>query len=235
MRCSIEENIQEVEKKIQMAVERSGRKRDEVLLLAVSKTQSIESIEIVVGVGLISLGENKVQEVMDKYDTFHNRVHWHMIGHLQSNKVKYIVDKVDLIHAVDGLKLAQEIEKRAASKGSIVNILIEVNMAKEESKFGILPKDAQSLIEEISQMEHIKIKGLMTVAPIVKSPEENRLIFREMKELLIDIGNKKINNVDMQELSMGMTGDYEVAIEEGATIIRVGTGIFGKRQYEIEK
>lgn len=231
----IKENIEAVEKRVAAACERSGRKREEVLLLAVSKTIDVPRIKEAVECGLTSLGENKVQEIMDKYEPMGEGVKWHLIGHLQTNKVKYIIDKVELIHSVDSFKLAEEISKRAKAKGITANILLEVNAAGEESKFGIKPEDCEQAVREISALENIKVRGLMTVAPFVENPEENRPYFRQMRELLIDINNKKIDNVNMDILSMGMTGDFEVAIEEGATIVRVGTGIFGARVYPEKK
>ena len=178
-------------------------------------------------------GENKVQEIVDKYDQMPSDVKWHMIGHLQRNKVKYIVDKVAMIHSVDSLRLAETIEKEAAKKAVIVPILIEVNVAQEESKFGLKPEEVLPLIEQISDFSHIQIKGLMTIAPYVDNAEENREIFRELKKLSVDIAAKNINNVTMSVLSMGMTGDYMVAVQEGATMVRVGTGIFGARNYAL--
>lgn len=237
MNMSVAENIREVEAKIAAAAEKSGRKAEDVLLLAVSKTKPVELIGEAVKAGCVSLGENKVQEIMEKYEPMMeytpegDRIHWHLIGHLQTNKVKYIIDKVDMIHSVESLKLAEEIEKRAAQKGVVMDILIEVNMADEESKFGVKPEDTEALLREISKMEHIRVRGLMTVAPFVENQEENREVFRQMRELLVDMNGKKIDNIKMDTLSMGMTGDYEVAIEEGATIVRVGTGIFGERYY----
>ncbi len=237
MNMSVAENIREVEAKIATAAEKSGRKAEDVLLLAVSKTKPVELIGEAVKAGCVSLGENKVQEIMEKYEPMMeytpegDRIHWHLIGHLQTNKVKYIIDKVDMIHSVESLKLAEEIEKRAAQKGVVMDILIEVNMADEESKFGVKPEDTEALLREISKMEHIRVRGLMTVAPFVENQEENREVFRQMRELLVDMNGKKIDNIKMDTLSMGMTGDYEVAIEEGATIVRVGTGIFGERYY----
>ena len=228
---SIRENILKVEEKVAAAAERSGRKREDVLLLAVSKTKPVEVIREAVDCGLTSLGENKVQEIMEKYEPMGPGVHWHLIGHLQTNKVKYIIDKVDMIHSVDSLRLAEEIDKRGAAKDIVMPVLIEVNMADEESKFGVKPEEVENLLRQLSQMEHISVKGLMTVAPFVEEPEENRVYFRKMRELLVDMNAKKIDNITMDQLSMGMTGDYEVAIEEGATIVRVGTGIFGERFY----
>lgn len=227
----IKENIENVERKIQAACDRSGRKREDVLLLAVSKTIDVPRIKEAVECGLTSLGENKVQEIMDKYEPMGEGVKWHLIGHLQTNKVKYIIDKVELIHSVDSLKLAEEISKRAKAKGITANILLEINAAGEESKFGLKPEECEKAVREISVLDNIKIRGLMTVAPNVENPEENRIYFKQMKQLLVDINAKKIDNVNMDVLSMGMTGDYEVAIEEGATIVRVGTGIFGARVY----
>lgn len=227
----IKENIENVERKIQAACDRSGRKREDVLLLAVSKTIDVPRIKEAVECGLTSLGENKVQEIMDKYEPMGEGVKWHLIGHLQTNKVKYIIDKVELIHSVDSLKLAEEISKRAKAKGITANILLEINAASEESKFGLKPEECEEAVREISILDNIKIRGLMTVAPNVENPEENRIYFKQMKQLLVDINAKKIDNVNMDVLSMGMTGDYEVAIEEGATIVRVGTGIFGARVY----
>ena len=227
----IKENIENVERKIQAACDRSGRKREDVLLLAVSKTIDVPRIKEAVECGLKSLGENKVQEIMDKYEPMGEGVKWHLIGHLQTNKVKYIIDKVELIHSVDSLKLAEEISKRAKAKGITANILLEINAAGEESKFGLKPEECEEAVREISILDNIKIRGLMTVAPNVENPEENRIYFKQMKQLLVDINAKKIDNVNMDVLSMGMTGDYEVAIEEGATIVRVGTGIFGARVY----
>jgi len=227
----IKENIEVVESRIAQACERSGRKREEVLLLAVSKTIDVPRIKEAVECGLTSLGENKVQEIMDKYEPMGEGVKWHLIGHLQTNKVKYIIDKVELIHSVDSLKLAEEINKRASAKGVVADILLEVNIAEEDSKFGIKKEECEDRVREISKLPNIKIRGLMTVAPFVENAEENRPYFRQMKQLLVDINNKKIDNVNMDILSMGMTGDYEVAIEEGSNIVRVGTGIFGARVY----
>lgn len=231
MNSSIEQNIIDVKKKINEAALKSGRNPDEILLLAVSKTIDVPKIKEAVNCGLNSLGENRVQEIMEKYEPMGEGINWHLIGHLQTNKVKYIIDKVCLIHSVESLKLAEEINKRAEKAGVVMDILVEVNMADEESKFGIKPKDCENFIRQLSLLKNINVKGLMTVAPFTENPEENRIYFKEMKKLLIDINNKKIDNINMTELSMGMTGDYCVAIEEGATIVRVGTGIFGERFY----
>ena len=172
-----------------------------------------------------------VSEILEKYDLLPKDIRWHMIGHLQRNKVKYIIDKVALIHSVDSLRLAQEIDKEAAKKGIVMPVLIEINIAAEDSKYGVSPKDCEELIRQISTLSSVRIKGLMTVAPYVENAEENRQYFKIMKQLYVDIINKNIDNVNMEFLSMGMTGDYQVAIEEGADYVRVGTGIFGERDY----
>ena len=229
MRSSIEENIIEVKRRVEEAAKKAGRNPEDVLILAVSKTIDVPRIKEAVQCGLNSLGENRVQEIMDKYEPMGEGINWHLIGHLQTNKVKYIIDKVCLIHSVESLKLADEINKKAEKAGIIMDILVEVNIANEESKFGIKPEDCESFIRELSKMKNINVKGLMTVAPFTENPEENRVYFKGLKDLLVDINNKKIDNINMSELSMGMTGDFEVAVEEGATIVRVGTGIFGER------
>ncbi len=231
MMKSMEQNIAQVRQNIAQAAKKVGRNPEDILLLAVSKTKPVEQIKEAVSYGLTSLGENKVQEIMDKYEPMGEGIHWHLIGHLQTNKVKYIIDKVDMIHSVESIRLAEEIEKRAAAKNKVMDILVEINIAQEESKFGIPVNEVESFLQELSKFSHIRIRGLMTVAPFVENPEENRLYFRKMRELLVDINTKKIDNINMDVLSMGMTGDYMVAIEEGATIVRVGTGIFGERYY----
>lgn len=227
------ENLKVVEAKIEAACKRANRNRDEVTLIAVSKTKPISVLSEVYQEGIRCFGENKVQELTEKYDQLPSDVKWHLIGHLQRNKVKYIVDKVELIHSVDSLRLAETIEQEAAKKEKIVNILIEVNVAEEESKFGVKVDEVISLVEEIAKFPHIRIKGLMTIAPYVENPEENRKVFACLQKLSVDIEEKNIDNVSVEILSMGMTNDYEVAIEEGATMVRVGTGIFGERNYNI--
>lgn len=225
------DNFKEVEDKIQKACIRVGRDRNEVTLIAVSKTKPIEMLNEAYSFGTRVFGENKVQEIVDKYDVLPKDIHWHMIGHLQRNKVKYIIDKVELIHSVDSIRLAEAIEKEAAKKEITVNILIEVNVAKEESKFGLMPEELESFVEEVSKFKHIRVCGLMTIAPFVEDPEENRPHFQRLRKLSVDIERKKSDNVTMSVLSMGMTNDYEIAIEEGATMVRVGTGLFGARNY----
>ena len=231
----LKDNLKIVEENIQAACDRAGRKRKEVTLIAVSKTKPVEMLQEIYDENIRDFGENKVQELCDKMEKLPYDIKWHMIGHLQRNKVKYIVGKVALIHSVDSYRLAEEINIQAKKHNTIVPILVEVNIAHEESKFGISEEDAILLVQEISELENIRIMGLMTIAPYVENPEDNRLYFRKIKELSVDISRKNIDNVSMKILSMGMTGDYEVAIEEGATMVRVGTGIFGKRNYDISE
>ena len=214
----IKENVAEVEARIQAACERAGRRREEVTLIAVSKTKPVRDIYEVMETGIKDFGENKVQEMCDKMEMIQQPLNWHMIGHLQRNKVKYIVDKATLIHSVDSLRLAQQISQEAQKKSVESNILIEVNVAEEESKFGLSTAEVIQMVEEISKLPSVHIKGLMTVAPFTDNPEENRPYFRNLKQLAVDIAEKNIDNVTMSVLSMGMTGDYEVAIEEGAKL-----------------
>lgn len=230
----LKENYEMVRANIDKACKKAGRDPKDVTLIAVSKTKPLSDIEeILRDTAAVDFGENKVQELVDKYDNISRPVNWHMIGHLQTNKVKYIVDKVCMIHSVDSLNLAKTIEKEAAKHNVIVNILIEVNVAQEESKFGLSCEEVLPLINEIKDLPHIKVKGLMTIAPFVDDPEDNRVYFRKLRDLSLDIQSKSIDNIDMSVLSMGMTNDYEVAVEEGATLVRVGTGIFGARNYNI--
>ncbi|MBP5264031.1 MAG: YggS family pyridoxal phosphate-dependent enzyme [Lachnospiraceae bacterium] len=229
----IKENYFEVNEKVGKACDRAGRNRDCVTLIAVSKTKPLEDLREAYEAGARDFGENKVQELVDKIPQMPNDVRWHMIGHLQRNKVKYIVDKVYMIHGVDSLKLGEEISKEAVKHGVTVRILIEVNVAGEDTKYGVSPEEAPQLAIGLSKLPGISLQGLMTIAPYVTDPEENRLIFAKLRQLAVDISEKNIDNVSMNVLSMGMTGDYEVAVEEGATFVRVGTGIFGERNYEI--
>ena len=200
-------------------------------MIAVSKTKPVSTLQEAYDRGVRVFGENKVQELVDKYEALPRDIHWHMIGHLQRNKVKYIIDKVDLIHSVDSVRLAETIDKEAKKHDLTANILIEVNVAKEDTKFGVLPEELDAMIDEISRFSNICVRGLMTIAPFVKNAEENRAVFARLRKLSVDIAGKNIDNVNMGFLSMGMTNDYEIAVEEGATLIRVGTGIFGDRDY----
>ena len=230
----IKENLISVENEIREACLRAGRRREDVTLIAVSKTKPVSDLEEAYALGVRVFGENKVQELADKYEVLPKDIEWHMIGHLQRNKVKYIIDKVALIHSVDSLRLAETIEKEAAKRNITVNILIEVNVAREESKFGLMPEELEEFIAKISDFSHIRVKGLMTIAPFVADSEENRVIFQRLHKLSVDIETKNVDNITMRVLSMGMTNDYAVAIEEGATMVRVGTGIFGTRSYSKE-
>ena len=227
----LQDNYDKVAGNILRACEKSGRNPDEVTLIAVSKTKPVSMLQEIYDHGCRDFGENKVQELLEKYEVMPKDIRWHLIGHLQRNKVKYVVDKAALIHSVDSLKLAEEISKEALKKNVEADILIEVNVAEEESKFGTRTEDAIELVLQIAKLPGIHIKGLMTIAPYVENPEENRQYFGQLKQLSVDINQKNIDNVNMSVLSMGMTGDYTVAIEEGATFIRVGTGIFGERKY----
>lgn len=226
----ISENIADVEKEIDKVCKENGRDRSEVTLIAVSKTKPVEMIEEAYNTGCRDFGENKVQELVDKYEQLPKDIRWHMIGHLQRNKVKYIVDKVFLIHSVDSVRLAEEISKEAVKKNVSVNILIEVNVAQETTKFGLTCEELEQMVREIAKLPNVNIKGLMTIAPIVDNPEENKQYFQKLKKIAVDISAKNIDNVSMDILSMGMTGDYQAAVAEGATYVRVGTGIFGIRE-----
>ncbi len=221
----------EVENNILDACERSGRNPEEVTLIAVSKTKPVEMLQEVYNEGIRDFGENYVQELADKIEIMPKDIRWHMIGHLQRNKVKYLVGKVACIHSVDSLRLAEVINERSIKLGVVTEIMAEVNIAGEESKFGFTRDEVFDFAEKVNTMEGVKLVGLMTSAPYVNDPEENRQYFREMKSLSVDINEKNINNINITELSMGMTNDYIVAVEEGATHVRVGTAIFGARNY----
>ena len=227
----IVDQLQTVRNEITEACKRSGRDPKEVTLIAVSKTKPVSMIEEAIEAGQTVFGENKVQELCSKYEVLPKNLSWHLIGHLQRNKVKYIADKAALIHSVDSLRLAQTIDQEGKKHNRVIPILIEVNVAGEDTKFGVSVEEALPLIGKISVLPNIRVKGLMTIAPFVENPEENRSVFRRLKQLSVDIGDKNMNNVYMDILSMGMTNDYQVAVEEGATMVRVGTGIFGERDY----
>lgn len=225
----IKEHLTEVKERIEQACIRSGRNPREVTLIAVSKTKPVPMLEEAYAAGARDFGENKVQEIAAKKPELPEDIRWHMIGHLQRNKVGQVLGKAVLIHSVDSLRLARQIETDAAKAGLDVDILLEVNVAREESKYGFMLEEVEDAIMTIKDFPHVHIKGLMTIAPFVENPEENRGIFKKLFEFAVDIDKKNIDNVTMGVLSMGMTGDYEVAVEEGATMVRVGTGIFGVR------
>ena len=229
----IKENLEIVEKNIEQACKKVGRDRSEVTLIAVSKTKPVSDIRQAMDCGIKVFGENKVQEIKDKTTEITEPLNWHMIGHLQANKVKYLPGRVCMIHSVDNKKLADEIEKQFAKADEKIDVLIEVNMAREDTKFGLSREEAPAFVKEISTLPHLNIRGLMTIAPYTEDPESNRVYFKGLKELMESINAMDIPGVKMDTLSMGMTGDYQVAIEEGATFVRVGTGIFGERNYNI--
>ncbi len=229
MKESISENLRKVHENIQIACARSKRDISEVTLIAVSKTKPWQALQAAYDCGERNFGENKVQEILQKAPVLPGDLHFHMIGHLQRNKVRQVLPYVTMIHSVDSLRLASEIQQEAERIGKIVDILLEVNVAGEESKFGFALEETMEAVLQTSHFPNIRICGLMTIAPFVENPEQNRPVFQKLFQLYVDIKHKNIDNVNMAVLSMGMTGDYQVAIEEGATMIRVGTGIFGVR------
>lgn len=226
---NISDSLLHVREQINNAVESSGRNISDVTLIAVSKTKPVSMLMDAYNEGCRDFGENKVQEILEKIDLMPQDARFHMIGHLQRNKVKYIIDKVVMIHSVDSLRLAEEISKEALKKQVEMDILIEVNVAEEDTKFGVKCEQTLELIKNIAKLPAVNIRGLMTIAPYVDNQEENRVHFAKLRQLAVDIMHENIDNVKVDVLSMGMTGDYQVAIEEGATHVRVGTGIFGGR------
>jgi len=228
----IKQNLLDTKHNIEMSLEKS-RYGQSVELIAVSKTKPVEYLKEAYNQGIRLFGENKVQEMVDKYEVLPKDIQWHMIGHLQRNKVKYIAPFVSLIHSVDSIRLADEIEKQAQKISRELPILIEVNMGREESKFGLLEEEVLPFLKQVENYRFVKIKGLMTSAPYVEDSEQNREIFHKMKQLSVDIEAENIDNVNMEWLSMGMSNDYQIAIEEGSNMVRIGTGIFGKRNYLI--
>ncbi|MBS5604035.1 YggS family pyridoxal phosphate-dependent enzyme [Clostridium sp. AF18-27] len=225
----IKEQLEEVRERVNAACLRAGRDPKSVTLIAVSKTKPAQAVQEAYEAGARDFGENKVQEILQKQPVLPQDIRWHMIGHLQRNKVHQVIGKAVLIHAVDSLRLAEQIEQEAAKRNLDVDVLLEINVAKEESKYGFFLEDAEEAIRRISALPHVHIRGLMTIAPFVENPEENRGIFQKLYQFSVDINDKNIDNVTMGVLSMGMSGDFEVAIEEGATMVRVGTSIFGAR------
>lgn len=225
-------NMIDIKNKIDKACELSNRNKEEVTLIAVSKTVDVDAIKEAINYGATDFGENKPQELARKFETIGDDVNWHLIGSLQTNKVKYIIDKVYMIHSIDRLSLCDEIQKRAEKIGKTINCLIQVNISKEESKHGILEEDAIDFVKTIAKnYPNIRIKGLMTMAPNTDDKELVRSVFKGLKDLAIKIDKENIENISMDELSMGMSNDFEIAVEEGATFVRVGTSIFGQRNY----
>jgi pyridoxal phosphate enzyme (YggS family) len=227
----VKENIRKVKENMKNACLKAGRPPEDTTLIAVTKTKPFEMLMEAYDAGVRDFGENKVQDLMAKFELAPKDSRFHMIGHLQKNKVKYLIGNVYLIHGVDSYELAEVIDKESKKKNVVTNILVEVNVAGEESKFGTTSKDAKEVVKKIASLSNVRVKGLMTIAPYVVDPEENRQYFVELRNLLIDINKENIDNISMDILSMGMTGDYCVACEEGATYVRVGTGIFGERDY----
>lgn len=226
----IKENLEEIKKRVEEAAGKSGRTGRDITIVAVTKTVDTHRIGEAVAEGVLHLGENRVQELLEKYDKIDRSCFWHLIGHLQTNKVKYIIDKVTMIHSLDRMELAREIDKRAEKLKKVVDVLVQVNVAGEESKFGIPPDRTLDFVKELGGLKGIRVKGLMTIAPYYENPEDARWVFRELNKKFIDIRKENIDNIDMDFLSMGMSGDYTVAVEEGANMVRIGTSIFGKRQ-----
>ena len=228
----IRESLEEVKEKITEAAAKSGRSADDITLVAVTKTQGADMINEAIDLGVTDIGENKVQEIIEKYEKV-KPVRWHMIGHLQTNKVKYIIDKVCMIHSVDSIKLMDEIERQAEKHSLVMNILIQINISGETTKFGIKPSELEDMLIHAGRLSHVKVCGLMTILPKVDKDVSNRLHFDNIRKIYIDISGKKYDNVSMQYLSMGMSGDYEAAIEAGSNMVRVGSAIFGKRNYDL--
>lgn len=223
-------NYKDVLDRLYAAAEKSGRSAEDITLLAATKTVDADTVNYAIKKGITYIGENRVQELLSKYSLL-NPAHSHFIGHLQTNKVKDIIDKVEMIESVDSLKLAKEISKQAGKRGIVMDILAEINIGGEESKSGFAPEDAENAVREIAKLPNIRIKGLMCIPPVANMPEETRKYFRKMYKLFLDIGAKNIDNSDMSVLSMGMSGDFDIAVSEGANLVRVGTSLFGKRNY----
>ncbi|MBR5218499.1 MAG: YggS family pyridoxal phosphate-dependent enzyme [Clostridia bacterium] len=228
---TIKENLDIIREKINRAAEASGRRGEDIMLLAATKMVDADRINEAVSLGVKNIGENKVQELTDKYDKVTTDATWHFIGHLQTNKVKYIIDKAQLIHSVESERLLEEIDRCAAKKGICARVLIEINQSGEQSKFGIEPDEIWEILENNEKREHVKIEGLMTIGPNTTDEAEVTRVFRELNKLFLDIGQKKYNNSSMKYLSMGMSGDYELAIREGSNVVRIGSAIFGRRNY----
>lgn len=224
---TIKNNLEVINEKIKKAALKANRNPEEIKLVAVTKTATIEQIKEAINAGVKIIGENKVQEAKEKYQILTADTEWHLVGHLQTNKVKYAIEIFDCIQTVDSIKLAKEIDKRSLQFGKITNVLVEVNVSGEESKYGIKPEEVEPFLKEISEFSRIRVRGLMTIAPIEEDKEKVRPYFRKLRELSKEIKSKNIKNVKMDYLSMGMTDDFEVAIEEGANMVRIGRGIFG--------
>lgn len=226
----ISENLNKIRENIANAAKKSGREEKDITLIAVTKTYPVDMINEAIDNGVTDIGENKVQEIVEKYDGV-KPVRWHLIGHLQTNKVKYIIDKVHMIHSVDSIHLMDEIERQAKKHNVVMNILIQINISGEETKFGIRPEQLEEMLVHAGELENVKVCGLMTILPKIDTDISLRLHFDNIKHIFIDICNKKYDNVCMKYMSMGMSGDYEIAIEEGSNMVRIGRAIFGERNY----
>lgn len=225
------QNLEGIRERIRTAAERSGRSAEDILLVAVSKTVPADAIEAALQKKVYHFGENRVQELLEKYDILGERCSWHLIGRLQTNKVKYIIDKVRMVHSLDRMELAEELQKRACAANRTIDVLVQVNISGEQTKAGVEPAELIPFLRKVSLLQNVRIKGLMTIAPAADNPEDVRWVFRSLKKIAVDIEWEKIDNIAMQYLSMGMSHDFEIAIEEGANIVRVGSSIFGMRQY----
>ncbi len=223
--------VNNVKQNIRDAALKSGRNPDDILLLGVTKTVDVEIMQKIYDLGISHFGENRVQEYLKKSDIIKRECHWHIIGRLQTNKVKYLDQRITLIHSLDRIDLAEAIQMRGQRLDNTFSVLVQVNVSGEGTKAGIYPDDLRNFILKISKMGNISVKGLMTIAPYTEEPQEVRYIFKEIKKLAVDIEREKVENVSMKELSMGMSGDYKIAIEEGATIVRIGSALFGERVY----
>jgi pyridoxal phosphate enzyme (YggS family) len=223
--------INNVKQKISDAALKSGRKPEDVLLLGVTKTVDVETMQKALDLGVSHFGENRVQEYLKKSDIIKRECHWHIIGRLQTNKVKYLDQRITLIHSLDRIELAEALQKRGQKINHTFPVLVQANVSGEDTKAGIYADDLRNFILKLSKMGNIKIKGLMTIAPYTEDPEEVRYVFKEIKKLAVDIERENIENVSMEHLSMGMSGDYEIAVEEGSTIVRIGSALFGERVY----
>ncbi|MGB4569851.1 MAG: YggS family pyridoxal phosphate-dependent enzyme [Tepidanaerobacteraceae bacterium] len=226
----LKQNIQQIKKRIEAAAERSGRNPEDIYLIAVTKNFSAELIQEAVDNGIVFLGENRVQEAKSKVDLVKGNIEWHLIGHLQRNKVKTAIDIFTMIQSLDSWRLAEEIQKRAQQADKVIDVLVQVNIGSEETKYGIDPDDTEVFIEKVATLPNLKVRGLMAIAPFKENPEDVRAYFRHLREIFQSIKEKSIENVSMEYLSMGISNDFEVAIEEGANMVRIGTGIFGTRK-----
>lgn len=228
---SVTNNLQLIKDKIRKSAIKANRNPEEIEIIAVTKTVEVDKMKEAIDADLLNVGENRVQELTRKYEILNDRVKWHLIGHLQKNKVKYIVDKVELIHSLDSYELALEIDRRAGDSGRTIECLVQVNVSGEETKYGISPHEVTTFINKLEALKYVQVKGLMTIAPYTEEKEETRIYFRKLKNIFDHIATFNLKNTSMVYLSMGMSNDYEVAIEEGANLVRIGSAIFGEREY----